>query len=209
MKCIMKLRKSIYIIFFLFAGIYCYSQENDTYYFSRNARSNFQFHPLQEITDTSQPDKRNTEVSLNFIFPFNGFLKNISNLGIGAQFSWSEGRFGRMSSVPSRKFGFTFNAGLDYFFGKRDSYNVRYKATKYFHAYGGVIYNICNRGNFSLTTGPSLELYRGVSAIGFGINLSGNYYFSKCWNLGPTIILMKQANFDPVIAAGIGLTFAF
>jgi hypothetical protein len=130
---------------------------------------------------------RNNDVSLHLNYPFGGYLKDISNFGTGIEYAWSQGRFGRMSAKPSKPVGFTFNLGIDYYFGEKEKYGnntVKYKGTTYLHAYGGAIYNPCNTGNISLAAGPAVELYDGNSEFGFGINLSGTIYPFKCGNYG-------------------------
>ena len=48
---------------------------------------------------------RNHEVSLILKIPFSGYLKDISNVGIGAAYSWSKERFGKMTTTLSRRVG--------------------------------------------------------------------------------------------------------
>jgi hypothetical protein len=157
---------------------------------------------------------QSNEVSLNFDLPVSGYLKDISSFGIGAQYAWSNHHFGKMSSIPESPFGFTFNAGTDYYFGKKQSsgiYSIKYDGTTYLHAYGGGIFNPCDRGNISLTAGPSLELYNGDSQFGFGVNLSGSLYFNKCgrFALSPDFTFMKQGSSDPIYVAGLRCDLSF
>ncbi len=168
----------------------------------------------QNSDDNPQSTARSNEVSLNINLPFSGYLKDISNFGLGLEYRWSNGRFGRMPALPSKPIGFTFNTGVDYYFGQKEdvgSYSYKYEGTTYFHAYGGIIYNPCKRGNISLTAGPSLELYDGNSEFGFGLNLSGSYYMCGCGNFGisPNVTLMKQGSSEAVVSGGVKVKLAF
>ena len=167
-----------------------------------------------ENIDKTSVKGRSTELSLNINFPVSGYLKNISNISIGAEYSWSKERFGNMTIKPANLIGFTFNAGVDYFFGEKEelgTYSYKYDGTTYLHAYGGAIYNPCNRGNIRLTAGPSLELYSGESEFGFGVNLSGSYYLCRCGNFGitPNFTLMKQGSSEAVTVAGVKFNYVF
>ena len=167
-----------------------------------------------ESDNKPQVRGKSNQVSLNLNIPFEGYLKDISNFGIGIQYEWSKKRFGSMTSKPAKLIGFTFNIGADHYFGEKESigmYSVKYKRTSYLHAYGGAIYNPCTGGNLSLTAGPTIELYDGNSEFGFGVNLSGGFYMSKCRNIGitPNTSLMKQGSSEAVFAGGVRLNYTF
>jgi hypothetical protein len=164
--------------------------------------------------DKAQAAGRSNEASLNINFPFEGYLKDISNLGLGLEYGWSNGRFGKMIPVPSKPIGFTYNAGIDYYFGQKEDVGMnsyKYEGTTYFHVYGGAIFNPCNRGNISLTAGPGVELYNGNAEFGFGVNLSGSYYICNCGNFGisPNITLMKQGSSEVVVSGGLKVKLTF
>lgn len=168
----------------------------------------------QDDKDKPQIYGRSNQLSLNVNIPLGGYLKDISNIGIGLEYGWSKGRFGKMTSLPSKPVGFTFNIGIDYYFGQKEkvgNYSYKYEGTTYFHTYGGVIYNPCKMGYISLTAGPSLELYDGNSEFGFGVNLSGSYYLCKWSNIGisPNITFMKQGSSEAVFSGGIKLNYTF
>ena len=71
---------------------------------------------------------------MNLNIPLLGYLKDVSNIGIGSSYSWSKERFGKMSTAPSKPVGFTFNAGADHFFGEKETIfnqTVKYGAITY------------------------------------------------------------------------------
>jgi hypothetical protein len=156
-------------------------------------------------------------VSLNFDLPLGDFSKSYG-FGIGADYSWSKHRYGKMPLIPAVPFGFTFNIGGDYYIGKKvtigtppytGSYD--YGGYTYLHAYAGDIYNPCAKGNISLTAGPALGLSGGHSDFNIGIDLSGSIYLGNSGKFGitPNLTLMKQAGSDPLYTGGIRLNFSF
>lgn len=150
-------------------------------------------------------------ISAGFSIPFGDFSKT-NSFGIGAQYDWSNHRFGKMSAKPAAPIGFTFNAGLDYYFGKEEtvgSVTYEYSNLTYIHVYGGVMHNPCTNGYISLTGGPVLGLWDGDSDFGFGVSLAGSIGISDNIGISPSITLMKHSDSDPVYAGGIKVNFIF
>lgn len=164
-------------------------------------------------TDKAASKGRNNKLALNFSFPVAGYLKYISNMGIGAAYSWSKERFGKLASLPTKAVGFTFNIGIDYFIGEKEknlNQAIKYGGTTFLHAYGGAVYNLDRMSNIKLTSGPNLEIYKGASSFGFGANFSGSFYLFQNKNLGlsPNFSLMKQGKTEVVLAGGVGVSYA-
>lgn len=133
--------------------------------------------------------------------------------GLGARFSWSKHRFGLMEKKPTKPFGFIADGGIDYYFGKKEivsGYPYQYNGFTYIHTYAGIIYNLCKRGNFNLTTGPALGLEGGVTTFFWGINLNGAYYVKEKIAIAPSLHFMKDPeSYDPLISGSIKVSFAF
>jgi hypothetical protein len=132
--------------------------------------------------------------------------------GAGLDYSWTRHRYGQLYKIPSRIIGFTANAGIDYFFGRKetiDSFKYRYSNYMLLHGYGGIIYNPCKKGNISLAAGPLAGIYKGYSNIGYGITLEGSYYISENMAITPGIMMLKLPNSYALYAATIRGSFIF
>lgn len=131
--------------------------------------------------------------------------------GIGLAYSWSHNRFG--DSVNVRKIiGFTAQAGLDYYLGKKVTtagYAFRYNNYFYVHVMPGIICNPSPKTNISLLAGPALGMYKESSSLGFEVSLSGAYHFNHRMSLGPVALYRKHAEVDALWAAGARLSYAF
>lgn len=151
-------------------------------------------------------------VSAGINIPFGEFPRT-HPIGIGAAFAWSKHRFGLMDKKPSKPFGFIAEGGLDYYFGKNETigpYQYDYKGFTYIHAYGGIIYNLCRRGNINVTGGPALGLENGFSTFFWGINFNGAYYINDRIAITPGIVLMKDPkSYDALLSFSIKGSWAF
>ncbi len=131
--------------------------------------------------------------------------------GFGLAYSWSNHRFG--DSVNAHKIiGFTAQAGLDYYIGKKVTtagYGFRYNNYFYVHAMPGIIYNPSPKANILLLAGPALGIYKESSSLGFGVSLSGAYHFNDRMSLGPVALYRKHAEVDALWAAGLRLSYAW
>ena len=77
-------------------------------------------------------------------------------ISVGANFTWSKDRLGLMYKKPSQALGFIADGGIDYYFGNKEtvsSYPYKYNNFTYIHTYGGIIYNLCKKGNINLKPG--------------------------------------------------------
>jgi hypothetical protein len=165
------------------------------------------------LTGMPQPGK-NHDAGIRISYPFAGYLKDISNMGLGAEYTWSKGRFGKLATMPSTQIGITFHTGLDYYFGEKETYGshtVSYEGTTCLHAFGGFILNPCHNGYVSLTGGLVAELYDGNAEFGIGLKLSAGFYPFRSGNYGitPSLSFMKQGKSESVYAAGVKLHYAF
>jgi hypothetical protein len=167
---------------------------------------------LATIISFGQPnaDKKeytgySNSIGLNLSLPLGDF-SNTHSFGLGLNYAWSNDRFGKRSARPENPVGFTFNAGVDYYFGKTETtgtYTYDYPGYTYFHAYGGIIHNPCTNGYIDLTAGPVLGVWDGGSEFGFGINLGGSFGICRNFGVNPFVTLMKHSDSDPLYTIGI------
>lgn len=157
----------------------------------------------------------------------NGYSKSVSvgiNISIGefaethpigaaVGFIWSKNRLGLMESKPSKAFGFIADGGIAYYFGNKEtvsSYPYKYNNFTYIHTYGGIIYNLCKKGNINLTTGPALGLEGGFSTFFWGANFAGAYYINEKIAITPAIQFMKDPDsYDPLLSFSVKGSWSF
>lgn len=134
-------------------------------------------------------------------------------IGIGVGLTWSKNRLGLMEKKPTKVLGFIAEGGIDYYFGSKvnvSSFPYQYNNFTYLHTYGGIIYNLCKKGNINLTTGPALGLEGGYTTFFWGVNLCGAYYINKKIAITPGIHFMKDPeSYDPLLSGSIKASFAF
>ncbi len=151
-------------------------------------------------------------ISAGISIPFGEFVQT-HWLGAGANFSWSKNHFGISDKKPSKPIGFIADAGIDYYFGKKETtvaYLYTYNNFTYIHTHGGIIYNCGKKGYINFTTGRALGLENGYATFFLGINLGGAYYFNKRIAIAPAIIFMKDpGSYDPLLSFSIKASRAF
>ena len=166
--------------------------------------------PAQDNEKTSHPKGQDHLASLDFHLPLGVFARS-QFAGAGLNYSWSHHRFGDNIST-SKLIGFTFNAGADYYFGRR------IKTAGYPFQYGGYIYSFLLVGlitnpqpdlNLTLTAGPTLGIYKGNSDMGIGVNLFGSYYFRKNLSIGPGITFKKHPDADALWTGTVRIGYVF
>jgi len=131
--------------------------------------------------------------------------------GFGLAYGWSHHRFGDSVNAP-KIIGFTAQAGLDYYIGKKVTtagYGFRYNNYFYVHAMPGIICNPSPKTNITLLAGPALGIYKESSSLGVGVSLSGAYHFNNRMSLGPVALYRKHADADALWAAGLRLSYVW
>lgn len=131
--------------------------------------------------------------------------------GTGLNYSWSHHRFG-INSPAKRLIGFTINAGGNYYFGRKikiSEYDFHYGGYTSSYIMAGLLFNPWANGNISLTAGPTMEIYKGNSDFGFGVNLFGSYYLSENVSIGPGITYTKYAETDQLWALAFRVSYSF
>jgi hypothetical protein len=164
----------------------------------------------QDGKKLSHPVGQNHLVSLDLHIPV-GVFAGSHFAGAGINYSWSHHRFGNNISA-SKLIGFTFNAGGDYYFGRRvktAGYPFQYGGYIYTYLLAGVISNLKPDLNLSLTAGPTIGIYKGNTDMGAGVNLLGNFYFKKNLSIGPGVTFKKHPGTDGLWTGTVRLSYVF
>jgi hypothetical protein len=157
------------------------------------------------------PGGKGNEISVGANIPLGNF-NNTHTVGIAVEYLLSNYRFGKMDIKPVKQFGFSANAGMAYYFGKKEiisGYPYDYPGYVFVHAYAGVIYNPWKKENINLTIGPALGIYHGSTKFNIGSKLEGSYYVSERIAITPGIIMMKESGADALWTASLKATLAF
>src|SRR6187455_39458 len=111
----------------------------------------------------NHPSGKQHAVSIGANFPLGNF-SSTHIIGIATNYSWTDHRFGQMDVKPVKPFGFIANAGMAYYFGKKETvsgYPYDYPGYIFIHIHGGAVYNPWRKANISLMAGPALGIYNG------------------------------------------------
>ena len=147
-------------------------------------------------------EEKGVSVSAGVSIPVGDF-SSTHLIGIGVDCSPTRHSFGK---IKAKKTAFTYNGGLAYYFGKKETvsgYPYAYPGYFLIHTFGGVLYNPVKNGSVTLTAGPALGIYNGNTQFNIGSKLEVSYYISKKITIGPGIILMKESGADPLWAAAV------
>ena len=132
--------------------------------------------------------------------------------GIHLEYARSNHRFGKLTAIPSVKIGFMAEAGLAYYFGKKEmvsGYSYRYPGYYFIHASPGFIYNLCKEGNIIFSAGPALGIYNGNMEFNIHSKLQGTYSVNEKMGITPALLIMKELSADPLFAVSLKATMAF
>lgn len=172
---------------------------------------------ISSFGQSQRPNKHNypsgkmNAVSVGANLPLGSF-SSTHVIGISAEYAWSDHRFGRMDVKPVRPFGFTANAGIAYYFGKKETvsgYPYDYPGYSFLHICGGVVYNPWKKGNINWTVGPALGIYNAHKQFNINSKLEGSYYFNERMGISPAIILTKEHGADALWIASLKATITF
>ena len=158
-----------------------------------------------KASNDSLPGK-SYRVSINLSVPVDEFSET-HFLGAGVSYAWSNNRFGLLSKAPGKLLGFTADAGVDYFFGKKiteSGIDFRFKNYWNLHAFGGVIFNEGTNINVRVLTGPTLGIYYGETEFGYGAMLDASYYITEKISLGPMLRFFKNKAANAQWGLGVG-----
>jgi len=157
------------------------------------------------------PSGKQHAVSIGANIPLGSF-SSTHIIGIATNYSWTDHRFGPMDVKPVKPFGFIANAGIAYYFGKKETVSGNpydYPGYIFIHILGGAVYNPWRKANISLMAGPALGIYNGHTQFNIGSVLEGSYFIKEKIAISPGIIMMKESGADPLWAASIKATMAF
>lgn len=154
------------------------------------------------------PEGRHQQVAFTASAPTGSFADS-HLIGAGLSYTWSNHRFG--DSVNARKWiGFTAQAGVDYFLGKKETvagYPFKYGNNLYLQVMPGIICNPNSKSNVMLLAGPSLGIYKDASSLSLGVNLSGTYHLSPKLAVGPSVFYRKHAAVDALWTVGVKMGY--
>jgi hypothetical protein len=160
--------------------------------------------------DTSWSRSGNTIVA-GIHVPFGEFSET-HIAGISLSYAWSNNRFGKLKALPKKLIGFTADAGIDFYLGKKEKvagYDFKNGSYISLAILGGAIYSPCKRGNIRLTAGPALGIYKGNADLGFGVNLDGSYYLNTRIAITPGLIYLKHKEANALWAASVRASYNF
>ena len=119
--------------------------------------------------------------------------------GAGAGISYSDHRYGILPAKPVKKFGYTFNAAGNYYFGKKETvsgYPFQYSGYYLINTSAGAMYNYGRRTHFELLAGPALGIYNGTTRFNIGGAFSATYYVKTRIGVSPSFLFTKEHGAD-------------
>ena len=159
----------------------------------------------------AQTKGQSWNVTAGIDFPV-GLFSHTHFPGAGAGISYSNHRYGILPAKPVKKFGYTFNAGGNYYFGKNETvrgYPFQYSGYFLVHTYAGAMYNHGKRTHFELLAGPALGMYNGTTRFNIGGSLSATWYVRAKLGVSPSFMLTKENGADWLGAFSLRVSWAF
>jgi hypothetical protein len=156
------------------------------------------------------PSKQDKDfvLSVALVVPV-GKFSSTHLLGVAAEISPSAHT---VSLLKQSKIGFTYNGGVAYYAGKKEtvsSYPYKYPGFIFIHAFAGATCIPAKNLEIKLTGGPALGIYNGNLNFNIGSKLDVNYYFNNTLSIGPGIIMMKEFGTTSLWSASIRASIAF
>ncbi|MBL7726026.1 MAG: hypothetical protein JNK27_17935 [Chitinophagaceae bacterium] len=185
------MKKSFPLFLLLLSASFCFSQSG----------------PEKKLTPCG---KRNL-IAAGITIPLGDF-SNTHFGGFNTVYAWSKNRFGRLTTLPAKKIGFTANSGIAYYFGKKETIGTgsyQYPAYIFLHIYAGAMYNADEKVNICLTAGPAAGIYNSNTQFNAGVSLQCNYYVSDKIAITPGLIMMKETRSDPIWSGSVRAAMVF
>jgi len=160
------------------------------------------------LTPPSSKQDKGFSLSAALVIPI-GKFSSTHLLGVAAEISPSAHT---VSLLKQPKIGFTYNGGVAYYPGKKEtvsSYPYKYPGFIFIHAFAGAICIPTKDLDIRLTGGPALGIYNGNLNFNIGSKLDINYHFNNTISIGPGIIMMKEFGTTSLWSASIRTTIAF
>lgn len=159
----------------------------------------------------AQPKGHSWNVTAGIHLPV-GHFANTHFPGAGAGISYSDHRYGILPAKPVKKFGYTFTASGNYYFGKKETvsgYPFRYTGYYLINTYAGAMYNYGRRAHFELLAGPALGIYNGTTRFNIGGIFSATWFVKAKLGVGPSFMLTKENGADWLGAFSLRGSWAF
>jgi hypothetical protein len=141
-----------------------------------------------------------------------GSFSNTHSIGFHIDYYRTNNRLGSLATKPSRPIGLLFNAGMNYFLGKKEtvsSYPYSYPGYALFYGTAGLIVNPIKQGNFTASTGPGIRLYNGTSSFALYTKITASYFFHQRIAVTPSVSIINESGSKPLLAAGLSACFTF
>jgi hypothetical protein len=131
--------------------------------------------------------------------------------GIGLNYGVFHSRY--RIYVFKKYIGFTANAGVDYYLGKKTEvadHDFNYGGYGYGYIQAGVVTGITKKTGMSLTAGPAMGLYKGNTEFGWNASMIVVWHISNSrFLIGPGITVKKQKETDALWAIAFRTSYSF
>jgi hypothetical protein len=129
--------------------------------------------------------------------------------GLSAWYSWRPAMrvVKKIKASSPKRVEVLLEGGLDYFFGRRDRYDYKYKGYFIFQGLAGISYTSHKKNFCTLTAGLAPDLYAGRTELGLGSHLSGNFYTRERIIVTPGIRLLKYKEANVLWVATVGISY--
>lgn len=141
-----------------------------------------------------------------------GSFSRTHSIGFNIDYYRTNNRLGPLAAKPSRPIGLLFNAGMNYFLGKKETvsgYPYSYPGYALFYGTAGLIVNPIKQGNFTASTGPGIRLYNGTSSFALYTKITASYFFHQRIAVTPSVSIISESGSKPLLAAGLSACFTF
>lgn len=149
-----------------------------------------------------KPTRRGVDISAGVHIPAGRFAHtHIGGIGVNAV-----ARNRDFAFYKQNKLCFTWNGGVAYYLGKKETvsgYAYKYPGYLFIDAKAGLMYSPYKRTVISLTAGPAIGRYNGITRFNIAAQLDGEYYFNTKWAVSPGFMMMKESGAGPLWAASL------
>lgn len=146
--------------------------------------------------------------SLLLYAPVGSFAKS-HVAGLGLNYAFFHPRY--KIYVFKKYIGFTANAGVDYYPGKKTAvadHDFKYGGYGYAYIQAGITTAITKKTGVSLTAGPAMGLYKGNSEFGWNATMIVAWQLNNSrFLIGPGITVKKQKETDALWAIAFRISY--
>jgi len=155
---------------------------------------------------------RSHSLSAEVVFPFGEFAET-HGPGAGLRYEHFQGKTGRLSSLPAKKWGFIYGGAIGWQDGKKETpglvYTYHYDDFFYGYMFGGAGFLPCRNGMISISSGPALSYYSATSRFNIYAGLNGSYYAWDKFGVGAGIRLLKESGAAPMAMGTFSAKYVF